>query len=212
MSESRPVRACSAAGGAGSPHDVHRPSTIAQRLCKAKSDVGLSGGTALAPGSDMTLERYLRRDLVLLPSTASVQAGARALEKSGVGSLLVCDDGKLVGIVTARDIAVSVVARGLDPARTRLFDVMSREVATLPAGASSGEAGRLMLERCVRRIPLTDGSMPVGIVTLDDLMLEQELSGSMIAAIIRSQQSGAAEPRFSSGLWTVPAAAESAVA
>ena len=160
----------------------------------------------------MTLERYLRRDLVLLPSTASVQAGARALEKSGVGSILVCDEGMLVGIVTARDIAVRVASRGLNPARTRLFDVMTRDVATLPASASSGEAGRLMLDHCVRRVPLTDASAPVGIVTLDDLMLEQELSGSMIAAIVRSQQSGAAEPRLSSGLWTVPVSAESAVA
>lgn len=160
----------------------------------------------------MTLERYLRRDLVLLPSTASVQAGARALEKSGVGSILVCDGGMLVGIVTARDIAARVVGRGLNPARTHLFDVMTREVATLPPSASSGEAGRLMLDRGVRRIPLTDGSVPVGIVTLDDLMLEQELSGSMIAAILRSQQSGAAEPRLSSGLWTLPASALSGVA
>ena len=160
----------------------------------------------------MTLEKYLRPDLVLLPSTASVQAGAHALEKSGVGSILVCDEGTLAGIVTARDIAVRVVGRGLNPAGTQLFEVMTREVATLSPGASSGEAGRLMLDRRVRRIPLIEGSVPVGIVTLDDLMLEQELSGSMVAAILRAQQSGAAEPRLSSGLWTLPASAESAVA
>ena len=166
----------------------------------------------LPPKRGMTLAKYVRRDLVILPSTASAQTAARALEESGVGSILICDAGALVGIVTARDIALRVAGRGLNPTRSRLFEVMTRDVATLPPDASAGEAGRLMLERRVRHVPLTEGPTAVGIVTLEDLMLDEELGPSMIAAVLRATKSGAIESRLQSCLWPVPASGFSEVA
>jgi CBS domain-containing protein len=140
----------------------------------------------------MTLEKYRTSDLVVLPSTVTVQTASRAFERGGIGAVLVRDGTSLVGIATDRDIALRVAARGLGP-RTLLRDVMSRDVVTLPAEASEGEAGRLMLDRRVRRIPLLDGTALVGIVTLDDLILDEAVSPSMIAAIVRTQLSDASQ-------------------
>jgi CBS domain-containing protein len=148
----------------------------------------------------MTLEKYSRANVVTLPPTATVHIAARALEHCGVGAVLVHDGATLVGILTDRDIAVRVAARSLDPKRTRVSDVMSRNVATLPASASEGEAGRLMLDHCVRRIPLLEGATPVGMVTLDDLIVDQGVSPSMCAAIIRSQLSESSR-LADSGAW-----------
>jgi CBS domain-containing protein len=137
----------------------------------------------------MTLEKYTRANVVTLPPTATVHIAACALEHCGVGAVLVHDGARPVGILTDRDIAVRVATRSLDPKRTRVCDVMSRDVVTLPSSGSEGEAGRLMLDHGIRRIPLLEDATPVGMVTLDDLVVEQGVSPSMCAAIIRSQLS-----------------------
>jgi CBS domain-containing protein len=139
----------------------------------------------------MTLEKYTRSDLVSLPPTASLQAAGCALRCSGVGCVLVEEDGRLVGVVTDRDLAVRAACRALDPTRTPVGEVMTRNVATLPPSASEGEAGRLMLDRAVRRVPIVEGGTAVGIVTLDDLILDQEMSPSLLCAILRAQLTGA---------------------
>ena len=141
----------------------------------------------------MTLDKYRTNALVVLPSTATVKAAARAFERDGIGAVLVQDGMSLLGIVTDRDVALRVVGRGARPDRTLLYEVMSHEVAALPTSSSEGEAGRLMLDRHVRRIVLLQGGTPVGIVTLDDLIVDQALSPSMIAAIVREQLSGASQ-------------------
>jgi CBS domain-containing protein len=148
-----------------------------------------SAGTRLAVRTGMTLEKYTRANVITLPPEAAVHIAACALEHCGVGALLVHDGATVIGVLTDRDIAVRVAARSLDPKRTRVCDVMSRNVVTLPTSASEGEAGRLMLDHGVRRIPLLDGATPVGMVTLDDLIVDQGVDLSMCAAIIRSQLS-----------------------
>ena len=161
----------------------------------------------------MTLDKYRTNDLVVLPPTATVQTAARAFERDGIGAVLVHDGTSLVGIVTDRDIALRVVGSGSRPDRTALRDVMSRDVAALPASASEGEAGRLMLDRRVRRIALLQGVTPVGIVTLDDLIVDQALGPSMIATIIREQLSEASPmDRKSAAFRATPLSILSAVA
>jgi CBS domain-containing protein len=161
----------------------------------------------------MTLDKYRTSDLVVLPPTATVQAASHAFGRHGIGTVLVHDGTRLVGIVTDRDIALRAAAQALAPRRTLLRDVMSRDVAVLPASASEGEAGRLMLERRVRRIPLLDGSALVGIVTLDDLILDEAVSPSMVAAVIRAQLADASETdRASAAFRAQPIGTFSAVA
>jgi CBS domain-containing protein len=140
----------------------------------------------------MTLEKYTRADLVTLPPTATIQAAACAMRRSGGGSVIVSDGNRLVGIVTDRDIAVRAACGGLDVSRTPVAEVMTKNLATLPPGASEGEAGRLMLDRRVRRIPIVECAAPVGVVTLDDLILDQQIGPSLLAAIIRAQLEDAA--------------------
>ena len=64
---------------------------------------------------------------------APVVDAAKLMEKEGVGSIPVCEDGRLVGIVTDRDIAMRVVAEGRDPQQTKIQDVMTRDPQTVSA-------------------------------------------------------------------------------
>jgi CBS domain-containing protein len=88
-----------------------------------------------------------------------------------VGAVVVMENDRPLGIVTDRDIVVRALAggRGLDAAT--LGDICSRDLATVPAGASVEDALGVMAARGVRRLPVTiaRGSV-VGIVSIDDLV------------------------------------------
>jgi CBS domain-containing protein/uncharacterized protein (DUF2267 family) len=135
----------------------------------------------------MTLRWYrMPRVVVLKPSTSVLEA-ARAIENNNIGAIVVQDKGRVVGLVTDRDLAIRVLGRGLDPTTTTLAEVMTTPVAVLTPSDSREEALRLMRDRNIRRIPLVEGQRVVGIVTFDDLLLDEAASLDELAAIIEGQ-------------------------
>jgi CBS domain-containing protein len=113
----------------------------------------------------------------------SVQDAAMKMRQHHVGDLVVIDqpdDDKLpVGIVTDRDIVVSVIALGLDPASLLVGDIMSDDLDTCHADDDVYETIERMHRRGVRRLPVVDGSGRLsGIVSADDLLgfLAEEMS------------------------------------
>ncbi len=138
-------------------------------------------------GYTMTLQWYRRPRLVVLKPDASVLEAARAIEQNNIGAVVVQDRGRVVGIVTDRDLAVRALGRELDASSTKIADVMTPSPVTLPPSAKSSEAIRLMQDRNVRRIPLVEGERVVGMVTLDDLLLDEAAPIEELAAIVHAQ-------------------------
>lgn len=135
----------------------------------------------------MSLRWYLRPRLVALNPDTPVLDAARAIENNNIGAVVVQDGGHVAGIVTDRDLALRVVGRGLDPKTTPLRDVMTTTVATLSPDDSQGNAIRLMYRRNIRRVPLVDDGRLVGMVTLDDLLLDEAAPLEQLAAIVQAQ-------------------------
>jgi CBS domain-containing protein len=108
---------------------------------------------------------------VCLAATESVSAAARAMKERGIGAVLVVTDGRLEGLVTDRDIAVRVLAENRDPMTTPVGDIRSAELAVLGPDDDVEQAGRLIRERAVRRIPVVQDGKPVGMVSIGDLAL-----------------------------------------
>jgi CBS domain-containing protein len=111
---------------------------------------------------------------VTVASTDMVTAAAKAMKEQGVGVVPVITDGRLTGIITDRDIAVRVLAEDRDPAATRVGDVCSTELASVGLDDDVTAATRLMRERAVRRVPVLDDGVPVGIVSIGDLALTKD--------------------------------------
>lgn len=135
----------------------------------------------------MSLRWYLRPRMVALDAGAPVLEGARALESNNIGAVMVQERGRIAGIVTDRDLAVRVVGRGLDPGTATLGEVMTTPVVTLSSGDSQLDAVRFMRQRNIRRIPLVDEGRLVGMVTLDDLLLDEAAPLEQLAAIVEAQ-------------------------
>src|SRR3954453_15443363 len=80
---------------------------------------------------DMSLRFYRKPRMVALnPRSPAIEA-ARALENNNIGAVVVVDNGSVAGIMTDRDLALRVTARGLDPELTLVGDVMSSPVVVL---------------------------------------------------------------------------------
>lgn len=122
----------------------------------------------------MRIADLCNRRVVSIHATATVREAAEAMREHHVGALVVVTkpNGERipVGMVTDRDIVVSVVAAGADPATLTLADVMSQPVTTCTESEGLFAAILAMRERGVRRLPvLNEKGGLAGMVTADDI-------------------------------------------
>lgn len=131
-----------------------------------------------------SIREVMTKDPVSLSETTTVTQAARAMRSRDIGDVVVVSEGddQIRGIVTDRDIVVRVVADGADPDHVTLGEITSRDIVTLTVNDSVDDAIRLMRERDVRRIPVTEAGRAVGIVSLGDLAVERD-TDSLLADI-----------------------------
>jgi CBS domain-containing protein len=127
--------------------------------------------------------------VVTAPVTAVVREVAELMRERNVGSVvLVDDDGEPTGFVTDRDLALSVLADGRDPADLAADHASSPVVTGSPA-MDVREAAELMTVHGIRRLPVVDDGRLTGILTLDDLAVrtgDLELAHQLTSDITRA--------------------------
>lgn len=112
----------------------------------------------------------------------SVLSGATALEcskmmkKEHVGNVLVVEKNKILGIITEQDLIYKVLAEKKDPKKVMAEEIMTKEVITIAPDADITDAMLRMSELEVRRLPVIEEGLLVGILTLNDILkIEPEL-------------------------------------
>ena len=118
------------------------------------------------------------------PGDPIVEA-ARLMRDENVGSLPVSDEGKLVGMLTDRDIAVRVVAEGKSLESTTVGEVFSRNPVAARPDQDLDEALQLMAQHQVRRLPVVEDDRLVGILAQADVALEEKekKTGELVESI-----------------------------
>jgi CBS domain-containing protein len=110
---------------------------------------------------------------VASPSQSLAEA-ADVMKDEDVGSVPVVDDGRLVGILTDRDIVIRAVAERRDPQAVKVDEVASRELVTVEPEQDLDEALTLMARHQVRRLPVVEGGQLVGMIAQADVALEEK--------------------------------------
>ncbi len=105
--------------------------------------------------------------LSVAPEDSIGEAAAKMVER-GVGSVVVSDFGRLIGILTERDLLRAVASR-VHTSEARVREWMTVDPVTLPPETEAIDAGRIMLERGFRHIPVVEGGRAVGIVSIRDV-------------------------------------------
>ena len=119
----------------------------------------------------MTLGSIFRKPVVTAVPSQTLAEIAKAMAHRHVGTVVIVESGRPVGIVTDRDIALALGARGLalnDPVR----HVMTSPVVTIEQDEGIMAATRMMRENAARRLPVVDTyGRVVGLVSADDLLV-----------------------------------------
>jgi CBS domain-containing protein len=124
-----------------------------------------------------TIETFVKKVITVHPDTP-LSAVARRMDEHNVGAVVISENRKPMGLVTDRDLALQLGARGLPP-QTPVHKVMSQPVQTIYRDDGVFDTTQVMMERGIRRLPVVDNEgLLVGLVTLDDLLrvLSRELS------------------------------------
>ena len=102
------------------------------------------------------------------PSQTLTEAAVLMKEKD-IGSVPVVDDGRVIGVLTDRDIVVRAVADGNDPHSVQVGDVASRDLVSVRPDDDLDEALKLMALHQVRRLPVVDDGRLVGVIAQADV-------------------------------------------
>jgi CBS domain-containing protein len=122
----------------------------------------------------MKVSEVMTSDVETVSPDATVQEAAQSMARIDAGALPVVETGRLIGIVTDRDIAIRAVGSGMDPLNTCVRDIMSSEVQFTYAHNDVDDVADIMADVQVRRMPVIDGhTNVVGIVSLADLAREK---------------------------------------
>ena len=109
------------------------------------------------------------------PDDVIAQA-ATLMKQEDCGAIPVVRDGKLIGIVTDRDIAIRVVAEGRDAKTTKVSEMMSADPITIAPDADIAEAASLMATSQIRRLPVVENGQLLGIIVTAQLARREKTS------------------------------------
>src|SRR4051794_20930622 len=114
----------------------------------------------------MRISEVMTQGVVTAERSDTLQHVGELMRDRNVGSVVICEGGRPIGVITDRDLALAVVADRVDPGSSA-GDHASRPIVTGEAEMQLEEAVALMIQHRVRRLPVTDGGGLVGIVTID---------------------------------------------
>lgn len=157
-----------AAGAVTGRKGVERLPARVQRLIPGMGDTSDQGSLV-----DL---REIREVMTAAPDavreTSTLRKAARLMRSNDIGDVLVEDEeGRLVGIITDRDIAVRAVAEGTSPATT-IAGLYSQDITALAPTDTVHDAVKLMRAGDIRRLPVVESGKAIGIVSLGDISIE----------------------------------------
>ena len=94
----------------------------------------------------------------------------KVLAEKGVGALIVMEKGKLVGILSERDYTRKIALEGKNSKETKVRDIMTSNVLTVSPRTRTHECMAIMSEKNFRHLPVVDGDVVVGMLSIRDLM------------------------------------------
>jgi CBS domain-containing protein len=116
------------------------------------------------------IQKRVVRNIVSLDESASCADAARCMAEQGVGSVGVLRGGRVVGLVSERDLVRGVIGAGAAAGRTPIGEVMRRDVPSVSLQATDRECAQLMRRHGTRHLAVKDGEVVVGVVSLLDLV------------------------------------------
>ncbi|MBI3803350.1 MAG: CBS domain-containing protein [Nitrospirae bacterium] len=112
----------------------------------------------------------VRRDIQTIEAGATAQAAAIRMDEKKIGSLMITDEGRYVGIVTETDLVRKVIGYGLTASKIPVGVIMNTPVLDIDLSRTIQEANEIMATKGVRHLAVTEGGAIIGILSIRDLI------------------------------------------
>ena len=122
----------------------------------------------MSDGKTMTIADVMTKSVISLDFSMNVNEAAKMMEDAKVGAIIVMENNTPVGIITDRDLA-KIVAHAY-PITTPIKQIMSSPMFSVSSDDSVRSAADLMHERGIRKLPVIDNDVVVGIITASDIV------------------------------------------
>ena len=124
----------------------------------------------------MKVRDVMTPNVACITQETTIQETAQMMTKLNVGSMPVCEQESIVGIVTDRDILIRSVAEPELAVTSSIGSIMTPKVKTISIDTNVEEAVRIMGEHQIRRLPVTENNAVVGMVALSDIAVNTDLN------------------------------------
>ncbi|MCS7093931.1 MAG: CBS domain-containing protein [Candidatus Aenigmarchaeota archaeon] len=118
----------------------------------------------------MLVKDVMNKNVVVAKPTVTLREASKVMGEMNMGSLVIMEDEKIVGIVTSTDI-LKAIGDGKDPDKTTTQDIMSREIITIQADEEVCKAVEIMVKHKIKRLPVMMNDKLVGIITVSDIAI-----------------------------------------
>lgn len=134
------------------------------------------------------LDAMTTKPVTVLPGT-NLQECSKIMEKEHVGTLIIKDNGNLLGVITEQDIVRKLVAKGINPVDKKVDEYMETKLETIGPGVDIYEALVKMKELNIRHLPVVDSGEMVGLLTLKDILkIEPQLFDLLVENFILREE------------------------
>jgi len=120
---------------------------------------------------------------------STIREVVQKMNKFDIGSIVVVDDRRPVGIITERDILRRIVEQYIDPSIVKVNEIMSQPLMTVDPDASIEESARLMAKKQIKKLPVVENGRLVGIITSMDIMRAAPKLVSILEELLRTRAS-----------------------
>jgi len=127
----------------------------------------------------------MSKDVKVVRPDTLVKEVVATMNKFEIGSIIVVQSDRPVGIITERDILKRIVEPCLAPEALRARQVMSSPVATISDNASIDEAAKIMAKKRIKRLLVTENEKPVGILSLTDIVTQVPNMLGLLEELVR---------------------------
>jgi signal-transduction protein with cAMP-binding, CBS, and nucleotidyltransferase domain len=119
----------------------------------------------MANALEQQISNFIDKSFVIQEGNQTVSDGVKKMEEYGIDSLVIINNNDINGMVTHRDILFDVVAKGKDPTRTTLKEIMRTPLVAIQKDAKVKDAISMMSKNNVRRLVVLDNKIPIGVVS-----------------------------------------------
>ena len=120
-------------------------------------------------GDRMFVKDIMAKNVISIDQDKTVLDVCNKFKKNRLGSFVVVNAGIIVGIITERDIIERVIVEQKNPKKTKVEDVMSKNIITIHASAKIEQAAELMRKHKIKKLPVILNNEFAGIITVTDL-------------------------------------------